>query len=88
MTEWTRHNICNELIELNGDIAYSESYLVAYHRVKHDGREFDFLLGARYLDRFERAGELAYRPAHGDPRLAAIRRGAGSSRRTHPGWLF
>jgi SnoaL-like domain len=58
MTEWTRHNICNELIELNGDIAHSESYLVAYHRVKHDGREFDFLLGARYLDRFERrAGE-------------------------------
>jgi hypothetical protein len=42
------------LIEVDGDVARSESYLVAYHRVEHDGREFDSLLGARYVDRFER----------------------------------
>jgi hypothetical protein len=52
--KWTSHNICNELIEVDGDVANSESYLIAYHRVEHEGRELDWVLGARYVDRFER----------------------------------
>jgi ketosteroid isomerase-like protein len=57
-TLWTSHNICNELIQVDGDVAHSEAYLVAFHRVEHEGREVDFVLGARYVDRFERrAGE-------------------------------
>jgi hypothetical protein len=51
--KWTSHNICNELIRVDGDVAHSESYLVAYHRVEHDGQDLDWVLGARYIDRFE-----------------------------------
>lgn len=59
----TSHNICNELIQVDGDAAHCESYLLAYHRVEDDGREIDWLLGARYLDRFERRNN-AWRIAH------------------------
>jgi ketosteroid isomerase-like protein len=59
----TSHNLCNELVELDGDVAHAESYLLAYHRIEHEGRELDWILGARYLDRLERrAGE--WRIAH------------------------
>lgn len=60
---WTSHNLCNELIEVDGDVANSEAYLIAYHRLDHDGRELDWILGARYLDRFERR-DGAWRIAH------------------------
>lgn len=52
----TSHHLCNELIEVDGDRASSESYLIAYHRVTRQGRELDWVLGARYVDRFERRG--------------------------------
>jgi len=51
--KWTSHNICNQLIQVDGDVAYSEAYLIAYHRLEHEGRDFDWILGARYVDRFE-----------------------------------
>lgn len=60
----TSHNICNEFVEVRGDVAASESYLLAYHRIEDHGREMDWLLGGRYLDRLERRnGEwrIAYR---------------------------
>jgi ketosteroid isomerase-like protein len=60
---WTSHNLCNVLIELDGDVANSESYLIAYHRIAHDGRDLDWVLGARYVDRFERRAG-AWRIAH------------------------
>ncbi len=50
----TMHTICNELVELHGDTAYSESYVVAYHRTMRDGAEHEWVLGGRYVDRFER----------------------------------
>jgi len=28
----TNHSICNEYVEVRGDVAYGEAYLVAYHR--------------------------------------------------------
>jgi hypothetical protein len=62
-TKCTSHNICNELVEIDGDVAHSESYLVAYHRVEHEGRDIDYLLGARYVDRFERRNG-SWRIAH------------------------
>ena len=70
--EWTSHNLCNVLIELDGDIATSESYLVAYHRIArngglsrdaHQAGEVDWILGARYVDRFERRSGV-WRIAH------------------------
>src|SRR5437879_1443731 len=33
----TSHNICNQLIELDGDRALSESYLIAVHNTESDG---------------------------------------------------
>jgi ketosteroid isomerase-like protein len=50
----TMHAICNELVEIEGDTAYSESYFVAYHRANKDGVEHELVLGGRYVDRFER----------------------------------
>jgi len=50
----TMHAICNELVEVDGDRAHSESYFVAYHRIMKDGVEHELVLGGRYVDRFER----------------------------------
>jgi hypothetical protein len=51
--KWTSHNVCNQLIQVDGNVAHSEAYLIAYHRLEHEGRDFDWILGARYVDRFE-----------------------------------
>jgi len=50
----TTHFICNELVEVQGDVAYSESYALACHRFERDGKEYDLVTSGRYLDRFER----------------------------------
>lgn len=51
------------LIEIEGDIALSECYAIAFHRLAQDGVEFDNFLGARVLDRFERRNGV-WRIAH------------------------
>jgi ketosteroid isomerase-like protein len=48
------HNIFNVLIDLAGDVAYSESYYLACHTLEHDGRDWNWIVGGRYLDRVER----------------------------------
>jgi ketosteroid isomerase-like protein len=58
------HNICNVLIEVDGDIARSESYVIVIVRIPHDGGAIDWTHAGRYVDRFERRnGEwrIAYR---------------------------
>jgi hypothetical protein len=51
----TKHYICNELIELDGDVAYVESYLLAvHHRQAKEGGLVDLTMAGRYVDRFER----------------------------------
>jgi ketosteroid isomerase-like protein len=50
----TTHSICNELIEVHGDIAYGETYVIAYHRLMKDGAEHEWIFGGRYVDCFER----------------------------------
>ncbi len=50
----TAHLIGNIIIVLNGDIASTESYLHAAHRVRRGGETIDCFVGARYQDRFER----------------------------------
>ncbi len=52
----TMHSISNILIELEGDVAYGETYLHAYHRIKKEeiDKEYDLVAGGRYIDRFER----------------------------------
>ena len=51
----TSHYIANELIEIDGDVAYCESYFYAVHRRRSkDGTPLDLMFNGRYVDRFER----------------------------------
>jgi len=55
LAEVTMHLIGNVMIELDGDVAHSEAYSVAYHRYTHeDGSKRDFTSVDRYVDRFEK----------------------------------
>ena len=48
------HNICNVLIELDGDVARCETYVTVIVRIPHEDREIDWRHAGRYVDRFER----------------------------------
>lgn len=63
----TQHHAGNIIIELDGDVAFTETYWVAYHRipasltdgqgalVSHKpGVDEDLFIAGRYIDRFER----------------------------------
>ena len=47
----TQHHITNQVVELDGDTAHSETYYLAMHRAKAGTSEF---FSGRYVDRFER----------------------------------
>lgn len=61
----TVHFMGNVLIEVDGDVARAESYVVAYHAYEHeDGTSRHDNWAIRYLDRFERRDgtwKIAYR---------------------------
>ena len=67
----TQHHISNVSVDLVGDIAHTEAYFLAYHRVGPKGWSSfsqarpgeDVLIGGRYRDRFERRSG-AWRIAH------------------------
>lgn len=48
------HHISNILIELDDNVAWVESYYLAFSRGEQDGKVTDLLFGGRYYDRFER----------------------------------
>jgi hypothetical protein len=49
------HNICNVLIDLEGDIARCESYVTVIVRIpQEEGGAIDWTHAGRYVDRFER----------------------------------
>jgi len=49
------HNLCNVLIEVDGDIARCESYVTVIVRIPQEqGRSIDWMHAGRYVDRFER----------------------------------
>lgn len=51
------HNVTTVNIELDGDYAEGEIYILAYHQVATDGEPMDLLIGGRYFDKYEkRAG--------------------------------
>ncbi len=54
--EQTMHMIGNILIEVEGDVAESEAYTLAFHRVPASTTKptRDYTVGLRYMDRFER----------------------------------
>jgi hypothetical protein len=50
----TMHFIANQVVELDGDTAHSETYAVAYHRAEGAGGGEDLVLGVRYRDELVR----------------------------------
>jgi ketosteroid isomerase-like protein len=55
LAEATTHHVSNGLIDVQGDVAVCETYVLAAHRyTRENGERADFLCGARYVDRFER----------------------------------
>jgi hypothetical protein len=54
--ERTMHFVGNTLIELEGDVAFSETYVIAYHTTRpgHAWEGAFVPIYMRYLDRFER----------------------------------
>jgi len=48
------HYICNIHIDLDGDLAYVEAYVLTFVRFRQDDEDFDTLTGGRICDRFER----------------------------------
>jgi hypothetical protein len=54
--EATMHFIGNQLVEVRGDTASSETYAVAYHRLTEEGVAKLFTVGVRYLDELIRDG--------------------------------
>lgn len=49
-----QHCLSNILIDVRGDTAYAESYLLSFLVIDRNGRDVTRSLGARYIDRFER----------------------------------
>jgi hypothetical protein len=54
----TTHFTGNQLVEVDGDVAWAEHYARAFHRVAagEDGVMKDLVVNCRYGDRFERRG--------------------------------
>ncbi len=50
----TSHLLSNVLIEMRGDVAHAESYVLACHRVERSGENSDLTLALRYVDLLER----------------------------------
>jgi len=64
----THHQVGNIQIAFDGDVAHVETYVTAFHQVPQDappggsfggtGEAYEVMLGARYIDRFERRDGL------------------------------
>ncbi len=53
--EWfevTQHAICNIHIELDGDVAHTEAYLIAYHKVAASPSKVESWFGENYLRKY------------------------------------
>lgn len=60
----THHQLGNIFVEVHGDVAYTEAYFTAYHRVRAKGdpkagpsasdTEMDLFVSGRYMDRMEK----------------------------------
>lgn len=48
------HYLCNQHIELEGDTAWVETYVITFARFQRQGKDVDTFTGARSVDHFER----------------------------------
>ncbi len=53
----TMHTIGNQVVEVDGDGAYTETDLVARHYADDEGRDEALVMGVRYHDRLRREGD-------------------------------
>jgi hypothetical protein len=51
--EVATHHLCQMLIDVDGDVAHTEAYAIAFHRIRVEGVPTDSIWSARVLDRFE-----------------------------------
>jgi hypothetical protein len=61
--ESTRHIMTNEYVELSGDVAAVETYILCQLRLTRDDGKYDVTARCRYLDRFE-SRDGVWRIAH------------------------
>jgi hypothetical protein len=52
----TMHTIGNQILEIDGDTARTETDLVARHFADAEGRHEELVIGVRYHDQLRRAG--------------------------------
>lgn len=57
-TSYGIHHVTNELVEIDGDRAISESYMFGYHRVPGGRESVEAFFGADYADRVADEGAL------------------------------
>lgn len=51
--EVTMHAIMNVHMDIEGDVACTESYLFAYHKVRGDRTKVEEIFGSRYMQQFD-----------------------------------
>ena len=56
--EILHHNVTTHNIELAGDKAEGETYILAFHKVATPTGSFDLLIGGRYFDKYEKRNGL------------------------------
>ncbi len=87
----TQHCVANVLVEVDGDVARSESYFTAHHALPNpEGADTYMVASGRYLDSFARRGgewRLTHRQACYDWNAAAPSTDSWD-RDGMPGWTF
>jgi hypothetical protein len=56
VVESQQHHVTNQLIELHGDMAYSEAYFLQYTLTNRGGQRLLSSVGGRYCEQYERRG--------------------------------
>ncbi|SDG35944.1 nuclear transport factor 2 family protein [Pseudonocardia oroxyli] len=62
VVESQQHHLTNQLIDLEGDVAYSEAYFLEYTLTMRGAERFLTSVGGRYVERYERR-EVGWRIA-------------------------
>ena len=60
----TMHKLGNSLIEVEGNVAFGETYAIAHHVQTAERPATDLIMGIRYLDRFEQRSSGEWKIAH------------------------
>jgi hypothetical protein len=83
--EVTMHAIMNVHMEVAGDVACTESYLFAYHKVRADRAKVEEIFGSRYAAQFDWAkqGQVPHHFYYGGRYVDRLERRGGEWRIAH-----